>query len=166
MKELSVVVTRMDLLAFHFRVFRERPVNRWTFLLVFVFCFLTAQSRAPAFNARYLVISIVVGLVFTTGAILFGFLLTIVLALLGRKAHQGTLGEHTFSITERGLVESSRHHETLIKWGGALSLVRTRRFIYVQLSARLYLLIPRRYFANAGDDERFWDVIQPLLAKS
>ena len=164
MQSVSVDVNRSDLLVFQFRSLWVHPVNRLIFALLFVFCFVTSlKSSAPKFDVLHLVIAAVVGLIFTAAGMLLGFAVISVLVLRGGPAQRGSLGEHTFSLTELGLVESSRYNETLIKWGGAHRLLRTPRMIYVQMNAGIYHLIPRRFFASAEDDEKFWAAIQPLL---
>jgi hypothetical protein len=162
--DITIILTRVDYFLAQLRMHARHPVNigAWLALSTWV-TFMTLRGRAHTGVA----VLLAVALSLVVCAILFLVVMVIVsiaMALLSR-AERGLLGEHVYRLTEAGLVESTHVNEGLLKWGGARSLVRTRRYIYVRVTFSMFHAIPRRYFADEAADDFFWNALQPLVAK-
>jgi hypothetical protein len=88
--------------------------------------------------------------------LLASFLISLTWILISSSEKNGTLGIHVFTLSKRGLHESTRATEGLQKWLGIQSMQKSGSFIYIRINSYLFHLIPRRAFATERDFEEFW----------
>jgi hypothetical protein len=161
---VTVDVTRTDLTYFQIRLLLVHPLNRFVFIAVFLFCSGLTLMGSSQVGGLEIVSAILTGLVSVAGAFAFCIVLVTGWVWLAPRSHRGSLGERTFTLTTDGLHEKSASGDWTVNWGGATSLFRSGRLIYVGINASLYHLIPRRYFSDASADQSFWNSLQKLKA--
>lgn len=65
-------------------------------------------------------------------------LLTIILTILSSIKKAGALGEHKYFLKENGLLEFTEANETLVKWNSIKSIIKTNKFVLVQINWYLF----------------------------
>jgi YcxB-like protein len=162
-----VDLTRRDLLDF-----TVRWLTGWrrvwpTFLIVFglLAAYVTYRHGLPRtpWNWSMLFISAIAGGV---GAIVLGALLGVLGVFLHASKMPGLLGRHEYIFTSDGLLEKTDANETLIKWGGALSLLRTQSYVQIEVAPGLAHILPRRAFESADAFERFVNQAAQLVRRT
>jgi hypothetical protein len=163
MRPIEVKITRADLIRLNaYAMPRARFSRLFCGLLAAMILGINiAQGGVPKSGAQWVALILTV-VIFVIG----GALLALAFAILGmwinsRKGARG-LGAHTFTLRDEGLLESTSTNETLIKWGGAYALIKRRKYIYVQMSPSLFLVLPRRCFKDEDEYRAFWNSIQKL----
>jgi hypothetical protein len=165
MSVVDVELTRYDLLVVTMRV-SVRHSSTWIGWLVLaalvaaVVLFKNGIPDTPR-NSIALVLASAGG---ATAGIAIGFLFSTISIIFGSKQWHGVLGRHTYTLRESGLLEQTQANETLVKWGGAQELRRTRDYLLIETGPALFHVIPRRSFASDADFEAFWSSIQRLRA--
>ena len=100
--------------------------------------------------------------IFTTGAFVLMLALISLSTLVRNRRASPAAEAHAYSLTDAGLSRQSAISETLLKWGGAHSLNKTKSAIYVGVSATSYFILPRHSFADDQEYQSFWNSIQRL----
>jgi hypothetical protein len=166
MPSVTVNLTRLDYALGVFRMSSRHPVNLFVFGAVFLWLALEQWMKMDA-RRDSLVITILIIVAFLTVGIVY--ILAVFVTVLGMaliaRGEGGVLGEHIYRFVDAGLMQTTSINETLMKWGGVRSVVRTRRYIYVRVNRISFHTIPRRHFLEAAADEQFWNALQPLVAK-
>jgi hypothetical protein len=165
MPSVTIDLTRLDYMVGMWRGSWRHPVNLTFFGLVMVFIAVVQKRSGHMSWPLEILVSAIAGFVIAFGCFLFGVVVMVLGMALFARADRGLLGEHTFRITDQGLVESTKVNESLIKWGGVRSLKRTRRYIHIRVTTAMFHTIPRRHFPDAAADDEFWNALQPLVAK-
>ena len=120
------------------------------------------QSHLGSFTLFAIVLETVI---VTGGAFVFVLALNLLSALVRNRSGSPAAEVHAYSVTDTGLSRQSATSETLIKWGGARSLYKNKRAIYVGVPATSYFILPRHSFADDHAYQSFWNSIQKLAPK-
>jgi hypothetical protein len=166
MPSVTINLTRLDYALGVFRMSSRHPVNLFVFGVAFLWLAVEQWMKMNR-GKDSVVIAIVIIVAFLMVVVLYVFAVSVTvlgMALIAR-GEGGVLGEHTYRFVDAGLMQSTSIHETLMKWGGVRSVVRTPRYIYVRVNRISFHIIPRRHFLEAAADEQFWNALQPLVAK-
>ena len=163
MSVVHVDLTRSDLVSLHIRL-SIRHKSTWIYWLVvavLIAAVIAYQKGVPTTprNWMAMLVAVVVG---SSAAIAVGFVLSTMSIIFMSKQSNGILGRHTYTIRDDGLLEQTRANETLVKWGGAVGLRRTRDLLLIEVGPALFHVIPRRSFENDSDFEAFWRAVQRL----
>jgi hypothetical protein len=156
MSTVVVDLTRSDLMRFSFRWLTKWPQLWKPFVVIFalVAAYLLYKHGVPADGRRWFTL-VVAGV----GGGIGGLILGILFALLGVRFNSGKmpglLGVHEYTFTPDGLLEKTQANETLIKWGGAHSLLRTDSFLQINIAPGLAHILPQRAFGDRRDFEDF-----------
>jgi hypothetical protein len=155
-----------DLLRLGLYTTLRRASLKWILLAVALVVFgVNLNEQDAPLDGFGLLAIVVTTAIFTAGALVF-MLALILLSTLARNRRGSPAAElQTYSVTDTGLSRQSASSETLIKWGGARALHKSKNAIYVAVSATAYFILPRRSFANAQEYESFWNAMQNLAAK-
>lgn len=165
MPSVTINLTRLDYAIGVLRMSSRHPVNLFVFGAAFLWLAAEPWVKESSKDAMYMTIMFIA--TFLTVLIIYVFALVVTVLGMALIAHGegGVLGEHTYRFVDAGLMQSTSINETLMKWGGVRSVVRTRRYIYVRVNRISFHTIPRRHFSEAAADEQFWNALQPLVAK-
>lgn len=68
----------------------------------------------------------------------------------------GIIGAHEYEIMEKGFLEKNGNAETLSYWYSIRSIVLAGSYIYIRVSALLFMIVPRRGFASEQDFDNFY----------
>jgi YcxB-like protein len=138
---------------------------KWTLLAVALVVFgINLNAHDLPLDAFSLVAIILTTVLFTAGALLFMLALILLSTLLRNRRGSPAAETHAYSVTDAGLSRKSATSETLLKWGGARSLNKNKRAIYVGVSGTTYFVLPRHAFADEQEYRSFWASIQKLAA--
>ncbi len=150
---ITVTITRSDLFWVHIQVLPRVKSTYITLSMIWAFVFFSSYLDDE--NAHP-----ILALLFATFIVAFLILLGIYVGsflfylLLGYKTN-GVLGSHQYQITHEGLLEETDVYRTLTKWSGITNLLKTNRYLFVQISWYLFHIIPRRAFKTNEEFERF-----------
>jgi YcxB-like protein len=156
MSTVVVDLTRSDLMSFSFRWLTKWPQLWEPFVVIFVLvvAYLLYKHGLPEDGRKWF--SFVMA---GAGGGIVGLILGVVFALLGVRLNAGKvpglLGTHEYSFTPDGLLEKTQANETLIKWGGAHSLLRTESFLQINIAPGLAHILPQRAFSDRNAFEEF-----------
>jgi hypothetical protein len=89
------------------------------------------------------------------GGLLFGLIFALLGVILHAGKAPGLLGTHEYSFVADGLMEKTDANETLIKWAGAHSWLRTDSFLQINIGPGLVHILPRRAFEDHAAFETF-----------
>lgn len=128
-----------------------------------VFAINVYQTSAP-WEPFAVIATLLTTVLFVFGYFLLMVALTVLSALLRNRRGSPAAEVQTYWLTEFGLSRKSQSSETLLKWGGARSIRRNKRAIYVASSASSYLILPRHSFASDEEYESVWSDLQRLAA--
>ena len=154
---ITVTITRSDLFWVHVQAL---PRVKSTYIILSIIW-------ASLFFSRYLDdenAHPILALVFATFIVASLILLSMYVIsflfyfLLGFKT-SGVLGNHQYQITPEGLLEETDVNRTLTKWSGMTKLLKTKRYLFVQISWYLFHIIPRRAFKSNEEFESFCNEI-------
>jgi len=165
MPAVTVTVSRLDYAIAFFRMSMRHPVNLFLFGMLGLVLAFGHIGPEPDTTVASLGVALFAGLITATLLLLFSVSITTLAMVIIARGDRGVLGEHVFRFVDAGLVESTTVNETLMKWGGVRSVMRTRGYIYVRVTRAGAHVIPRRCFADAAADDEFWNALQPLVAK-
>jgi hypothetical protein len=162
-----VILTRSDLLAFTARWLTRWPRIWPTFLVVFllVAAFVTYKHGIPQTPRNWLAL-LAAGLGGGIGALVFGLLLGMLGVVLHASKMPGMLGRHEYTFVSDGLLEKTDANETLIKWGGARSLIRTDAFVQIEIAPGFVHILPRRAFDDHAVFEQFCNTAKQLVRRN
>ena len=93
---------------------------------------------------------------------LFGLFFTglILMASLKGGAAKTTLTEHTVTLTEESVIETTAFNRNEQKWSGIIKVDRTRHYLFIFVSPYSGHVIPRRAFATVAEEEVFYNEVQ------
>jgi hypothetical protein len=109
-----------------------------------------------------LIASVLTTAIITAATLVLLLVLNPLCALLRNRKGSPAAETQCYSLTDVGLSRQSASSDTLLKWGGARSLRKTKRAIYVGVSAASYFILPRHSFATDDEYQSFWNNIQKL----
>jgi len=108
-------------------------------------------------------VAIVLTTALFTGVAFVLMLALVTLTTLGQNRRGSPAAEaHNYSVTEAGLARHSKSSETLLKWGGARRLHKSKAAILVGVGTSSYFILPRHSFGSDEEFESFWRAIQRL----
>jgi hypothetical protein len=159
-----VDLTRSDLLAFTTRWLTGWPRIWPTFTIMFllVAAYVSYKHGIPQTPQNWLAL-FAAGLGGGSGALVFGLLFGMLGVVLQASKMPGMLGRHEYTFVADGLLERTDANETLIKWGGAHSLVRTDAFVQIEIAPGLAHILPRRAFNDHIVFEQFCSTAERLV---
>ncbi len=165
MATIHVDVTRADLarMTIGLSIRHRSTYITWLVLAMIVIALVIVWKGLPQNLSSWvdLLLSASIG---ATAGILVSFLFCLTSILFMTSKSVGVLGRHTYEVRDDGLLETTVANETLIKWGGAQDLRRTRHYLMIGVTTMLYHVIPTRSFSNEIACENFWHAIQRLRA--
>lgn len=159
--QVKLDVTRRDIVSFNvsklFRLKSNLVVFAFLLLIAIVASWRGAVSEGGDVSWVVVALGALVGSVAGFAAI---FLCSMVFILLGSNTKSGVLGEHIYTIEERGLREQTEANDTLNFWPSILKIEKSRSAISVQINAWLFHLMPRRSFNNDVEFHAFFDELK------
>jgi YcxB-like protein len=158
-------LARSDLIALNIYLLPRRRVNVATFWIAVLVIFLLGIKGKPFALTNALASAMTAFLVAGVG-MLFGLLLSIGYSLVASTEKSGTLGKHTYTLHPEGLHELTVANESLHRWSSVLGVIKTKRFIYMPISAYLYHVVPRRSFGSDLDYHAFWEEAHVLCSRA
>jgi YcxB-like protein len=136
---------------------------KWTLLAIAVAIFgINLYHQKFRFDPFSLFVTTLTTALFAAGAFVFFLATNLLSTLLKNRKRSPAAQTQAYSLTDAGLSRRSATSETLIKWGGARSLHKDRRAIYIRISATGYFILPRRFFTDDEEYRLFWNSIQKL----
>ena len=160
MTPIRVNIRRRDLLLLSLWLIPRHRSNyvAWAVLASIIAAFLVYRRGIPetARTAAVLAFASVIG---GLGGIVIGCLLSFAQILVASRRSNGVLGEHTYTLRDDGLHESTEANESLVKWAGLKDVRRTPSYIYVQVAPGLFHVLPRRDFRSLAEYEDFWNAL-------
>jgi hypothetical protein len=164
MTPIRVNIHRRDLVSLSLWLIPRHLSNyvAWVVLSLVIAAFLMYRRGVPETPrmAATLAFAAVIG---GLGGIVIGCLLSFAQILVASRKSNGVLGEHTYTLRDDGLHESTAANESLVKWAGLKDVRRTPSYIYVQVAPGLFHVLPRRDFRSPTEFEEFWAALNARL---
>ena len=158
---VDVSIGRWDIVWMNMAV---APKLRVTWFLFAVFCALILGSYLsiePFPQDGVLVTAFVLAFAILTsiGFVLFLFVSSLIgaMAATGRA---GVLGKHRYTLREDGIFEATDANESLHKWAGLHSVIRTRKWLFVRINHYLFHMIPARAFEGPAEFQDFAEALE------
>ena len=150
---ITVTITRSDLFWVHVQAL---PRVKSTYIVLSIIWGSLFFSRYLDDEKTYPILALLFATFIVASLILLSMYVISFLFyfLLGSKTN-GVLGNHQYQITHEGLLEETDVNRTLTKWSGITKILKTKRYLFVQISWYLFHIIPRRAFKNNEEFERF-----------
>lgn len=82
--------------------------------------------------------------------------------MLAKGSNEGIIGEHTFSITDEGIVDKNEFKESKISTKGIKKICQTEKNILIYIGKLNAFIIPFRAFDNENNKEKFLDKLHNL----
>ena len=74
--------------------------------------------------------------------------------------NNGVLGHHKIVLNDKGLIETMSVNETFHSWKSVERIEQSDEYIFIYIGPSMAHFIPKRFFADRGDAERFFAVAQ------
>lgn len=134
-------------------------IKAWPLWTVAVGILLVFVQGAPhsLIDLLVIVISASIGALISVGASLALVLMRVQHKL---KDGDGILGDHEYEITDEGLRERTSVNETLVRWKGIKSVVRLKRFAFIELVSGSFHIIPASSFKSNEEEAGFLTEVQ------
>ncbi len=161
---IRYTVTKRDLVQAQMRSLLHQPV---LLLIAGVagFIFVSSVVGLPQISqgtfAGKLIAGLLAAAVVVVLLVVFGLIITLLLVFSQRN--RGVLGEHTLTITESGLRESTRFNESRHRWDGIHRMVRTRSLLLIYVTDTLFHVVSRSRPLLEGDLAAFEASLQKQL---
>lgn len=154
--QISADIRRSDLAKFNLYCLPRLRAN-WIFVGVvaagvFVYTVATTALLSAVALLGVAAVSVVAGV----SALLAGFVVSFLWVLSTSNEKSGTLGTHTYSLSEQGLHETTKFNDALHKWTGIQSVEKSDSYIFIRINGYLFHLIPRRAFSSDKEYGEFW----------
>ncbi len=158
MSTVIVELGRRDLVALNRRWLTDwrRIWPTFCFVFVVVTGFLLYMNGVPGTLRNWFAL-LAGGIGGAAGALVVGFLFSLLGIALHAGKVPGLLGRHEFSFVADGLLEKTAANETVTKWGGAVALVRTDHFLQIEVAPGLAHIVLRRAFPDQSAYNDFCD---------
>lgn len=129
-------------------------------ILAFLFLLYLIYLLMPVLRSADSHILLNVVAVTTTIVLIFGgtsfLILSIVLLAYVPKLNKGLLTEHTVTLSENMVVETTQWGRTESAWGGMAGIRRSKRYIFLYISEHAAHVIPRKAFASSDEADAFY----------
>ena len=167
MTTIIVDLTRSDLMAFTARWLTgwRRIWPKLLVMFLLVAAYVIYKDGIPQTPRNWLAL-LVGGVGGGIGALLVGLLFGMLGVVLHASKMPGILGRHEYSFVPDGLLEKTDANETLIKWGGARSLVRTDTLVQIEIAPGIVHILPRRAFDDLALFEEFCSTAKQLVRRN
>jgi len=158
--KLKVEIFRSDMLLMNLYLV-WRSSSNWSSLLFFwtlltgIYFFNNGFSQ----SAYTITVTLLWNLVVVFGIIFILLALSIVLTVLSSSKKNGVLGEHEYEIRTNGLFESTEANETLVKWNSIKRIIKSKNYIFIEVSLHLFHIFPRRYFGLEDEFTKFYNEV-------
>ena len=162
--EIRVLINRKDVILGTWLAILHTPF--WVFLYVALSVW-WGYSIGSEPEAKYPMIEGSIAAVFV-----FVVLITILPILLtgyvmvNPKMKNGTLGEHTFEVTEGGFIESTAYNKTEHTWSSIDKIKKTFGYVLIRVSGHLWHIIPTRHFAEKSGADAFVEELRRKITKA
>jgi len=164
---ITVRHTKMDLARLGFYATSRSPALQWTlFALSVVIVGINLKQRGAPLNLVALISILLTTAIFVSAAYVFILALSTLATVLQNGKRSPAAETHAYRLSEDGLVRASASSESLLKWGGARSLHKSKAAIYVGSSSSAYFLLPRHSFGTDEEYASFWNAIQRLAPQA
>jgi hypothetical protein len=150
---VTVTLTKVDLLWVHVEALPRAKSTYVTLLLLWALFFLSSLFDEE--NARSVSLVLLASFIVALGLLLGIYLASFLFYFLLGSKKTGVLGVHQYRIAPEGLQEETDVNRTLTKWAGISNLIKTKRYLFVQISWYLFHIIPRRAFKSDEDFDGF-----------
>lgn len=152
-----------DLLRLGFHAGLRSPSLKWALLVVAVVVLgINLRQQQSHLDPVSLVAIVLTTALFTAGALILTLALITLSTLLQNRTGSPAAEAQTYSVTEGGLARHSASSETLLKWGGARRLHKSKSAILVGVGRSSYFILPRHSFERTEEFDSFWHAIQRL----
>ena len=119
----------------------------------FVLSAFASEKTAEAHLAvKVFVAAVFFGLAFSALFITTALLTTLFVLC---RTHRGVLGEHTLTVTEEGLVETTEHNESLHRWSAYHRTQRSGAYLFLYVNDTMAHVVPLRRPPLEGDAASF-----------
>ena len=166
MQSVRTTLTKRDIArALFARLARPKEfIKAWALWTVVFGIFLVFIQGAPHSLVDLLVIliSASIGAPISVGASLAFVLMRVQHKL---KDGDGILGDHEYEITDEGLRERTSVNETLVSWRGIKSVVRLKRFAFIELVNGSFHIIPASSFKSSEEHACFLNEVQRCASR-
>lgn len=162
---IRFINTRRDLIAAQWYLLRRNrglrilllPVA--SFILYSSFTYSGVHDKSVAFKATYAIVYLI--LVLGVGAA--GGMAVAALNVLFFKG-KGVLGEHTLTITEEGLEETTAYNRTINRWSAMPPVWATSGYHFIFITEHMAHLVPRKRPLLEGDLGAFIAAVEDRIA--
>jgi len=161
--KIRVLINRKDIILGTWLATLHTPF--WIFLYVALSVW-WGYSIGSEPEAKYPMIVGSIAAVF--GFVIFITILLILLAMyvmVNPKLKKGTLGEHTFEVTEGGFIESTAYNKTKHTWSSIDKIKKTFGYVLVRVGGHLWHVIPIRHFSGRSGLETFVEELRRRITK-
>jgi hypothetical protein len=161
--KIIVRYTKLDLLRLGlYATLRRATLRRATLVVAVVMFAITLYQQWGHWNAFTSITTVVTAAIVASGYYV-AMIPLMVLATLLRNGKGSPAAEiQTYSFSDLGLTRQAASSDTLLKWGGARSLHRSKHAIYIGISASSYFILPRHCVASDAEYESLWKGVQRL----
>lgn len=164
--EIKIEFTRNDYLEFNKyyyfkKKFKKSLIIPGFFILLWVVIMNFNESFNPILILTELVIFSLVWAVFMFISYKFSFYR--ISRIPDEKGE--ILGEKTYILSEDGLKELTKNGESFIKWIGIKSIEENENYIFIFIDKILAHVIPKRYFSDIQEMQKFLSVLNSNTKK-
>jgi hypothetical protein len=164
---VTVRYTKSDLLRLGFYVTLRSAMLKWMTLAVTVMVLMiNLNHQRGHWHATTLIATSLTTAIFALGYFVVMLSVIPLLTLLRNRKGSPASETQTYSLSDLGLTRQAASSDTLLKWGGARSLARSKNAIYIGVSASSYYILPRHSVAGDEEYESLWKGLQRLAPDS
>ncbi|MEM1262489.1 MAG: YcxB family protein [Pseudomonadota bacterium] len=161
--KVDVTVSRLDLLKGQLRLIPRLRANYIFLALLWVTGSVINFGLAAEFGVP---VYLIVVTLFAFVAFTISMTFCIGFAILMASEKHGSLGQHTFEITDDAFVEDTLATSTATKWAGIQKLWSFRAVSYILISGYRFHVIPARAFDTKDGYRTFVDQISTRISSS
>lgn len=153
----TVELTRRDLAAINLYMLPRAKTNWYFVAILFVVFFIAGWSATKCCTPHNVMVVALSALVGAIGGLLAGTVISLIFMslIVGKKS--GVLGVHHYTLSEQGLHEQTETNESLNKWSGIQSIIKTPNHILFQINSYLFHVLPRRHFQSSEAFAAFYE---------
>jgi hypothetical protein len=157
--EIKFDFNRMDYWNFTKFHFVHKPLLRG--ILIFYLAVILFVSVISILDGK--------GIGFVIFTLIFFIVVYFILKLVAMRApasKAGTLGEHSLTATDEGLIEITSVKNSFTKWQGVLEILMVKNYIIIYIDNMAAHVIPKRAFINEQEAVDFYHRVMELWKKA